>query len=248
MSQHHTLPLPTLHFYLTAPYECSYLPQQQSRSQVATPAFLIDKRVYSDLVRHGFRRSGLHTYRPRCDTCQACVSLRIPVADFQPNRSQRRAWKQHEELVASAHPLEDKPEYFELYRRYQSGRHTGGSMDDGDAQSYRNFLLESHVETFLVEFREGDTLRMVSLIDLLDDGVSAVYTFYDPDVAQARYGVFNVLWQVELCRRLGLPYVYLGYWIRDCRKMAYKTQYQPCEGLLDNHWQRLDLAGSPLTI
>ncbi len=101
------------------------------------------------------------------------------------------------------------------------------------------------METFLVEFRQGDTLRMVSLIDLLDDGVSAVYTFYDPDVAQARYGVFNVLWQVELCRRLGLPYVYLGYWIRDCRKMAYKTQYQPCEGLLDNQWQRLDRSGQP---
>lgn len=243
MSHLNELPLSALHFYLTSPYECSYLPAQQSRSQVATPAFMIDRNVYTRLVQQGFRRSGTHTYRPRCDACQACVPLRIPVEVFQPNRSQRRAWTQHADLQASAHPLQDQPEYYELYLRYQQTRHRGGGMDNDDPQSYQNFLLESHVDSLLVTFREGEVLRMVSVVDLLDDGLSAVYTFYDPDVPQARYGVYNVLWQIELCRRLNLPYLYLGYWIRDSRKMAYKTQYQPAEGLLDGRWQPINRAG-----
>jgi len=254
-------PLSALHYYLTAPYPCSYLAQKLARSQVATPSFLINPAVYSELVRHGFRRSGTFTYRPRCDSCRACVPLRVPVQQFTPNRSQRRAWTQHRDLVATLHPLRDKPEYYDLYRRYQSGRHRDGGMDNDDHESYRNFLLQSHVETVLVEFREPvdparhdfvDTerdeagiLRMVSVIDVLDDGLSAVYTFYEPDLPRARFGVYNVLWQIELCRKLDLKYVYLGYWIEACRKMSYKTQYQPAQGLLKGIWRKLDAEPAP---
>lgn len=251
MSQLNDFPPATLHFYLTAPYPCSYLPELQARSQVATPSSLITASVYSELVQHGFRRSGSYTYRPKCDTCHACVPLRIPVGKFVANRSQRRAWKQHDQLVATPHPLHDNPEYYRLYQRYQQARHPNGGMDNDDHESYQNFLLHTHVDSFAVEFREPGRiadepgpLRMVSVIDLLNDGLSSVYTFYDPDLPKARFGVYNVLWQIELCRKLGLDYLYLGYWIKDCRKMAYKIEYRPAEGLLEGVWRPLAVAAS----
>lgn len=247
MSLLNDIPLSALHFYLTAPYPCSYLPGLQARSQVATPALLISTQVYSELVQHGFRRSGTYTYRPHCDNCHACVPLRVSAKQFTPNRSQRRAWKQHANLDASLHPLQDNAEYYELYQRYQRARHKDGGMDNDDHESYQNFLLQSHVDTLLVEFREPSDparderglLRMVSVIDLLNDGLSSVYTFYDPDLPHARLGVYNVLWQIELCRKLDLDFVYLGYWIGASRKMAYKTQYQPAQGLHDGTWRTL---------
>lgn len=249
----HDIPLTALHFYLTAPYPCSYLPEREARSQVATPAFLISMPVYSQLMRKGFRRSGTHTYRTHCDACHACVSLRVKAKEFVPNRSQLRAWKRHIHLEASLQPLHDKPEYYELYERYQRARHKDGGMDNEDPESYRNFLLQSHVDTMLVEFREPSDptqdgrgkLVMVSVIDLLDDGLSAVYTFYDPDLPKARLGVYNVLWQIELCRKLDLDYVYLGYWIAESRKMSYKTQYQPAQGLVNGEWIALAKEEAP---
>jgi arginyl-tRNA--protein-N-Asp/Glu arginylyltransferase len=240
MSLLNDIPLSALHFYLTAPYPCSYLRDQQARSQVATPALLIGTPVYSELVQRGFRRSGTYTYRPHCDNCQACVPLRIMAQQFAANRTQKRAWKQHAHLEATLHPLQDSCEYYELYQRYQHARHKDGGMDNDDRESYQNFLLQSHVDSVLVEFREQGVLRMVSVIDLLSDGLSSVYTFYEPDLPRARLGVYNVLWQIELCRKLGLDFVYLGYWIKDSRKMAYKTQYQPAQGLLDGIWRTFD--------
>lgn len=264
MSLLNDIPLSALHFYLTAPYSCSYLPGLQARSQVATPAFLIGTPVYSELVQHGFRRSGTYTYRPYCDDCRACVPLRVLARQFTANRSQRRAWAQHADLEASLHPLQDSPEYYNLYQRYQRARHPDGGMDNDDRESYRNFLLQSHIDSLLVEFREPfdratsttplvlsgvegsgqaqdrqGVLRMVSVIDLLSDGLSSVYTFYEPDLPRARLGVYNVLWQIELCRKLDLDFVYLGYWIERSRKMAYKTGYQPAQGLRDGIWREL---------
>lgn len=233
------IPLSALHLYLTAPYPCSYLEGLEARSQVATPSFLISTPIYSELVRHGFRRSGTFTYRPRCDTCQQCVPVRVVADAFLPTRSQRRSYKQHRGLEVTLHSLRDKAEYFELYRRYQDARHRDGGMDDDSPEQYRNFLLQSHVDTLLVEFREDTVLRMVSVVDVLVDGLSAVYTFYDPDVPHASFGTFNVLWQVEMCRKLQLPYLYLGYWIAGSRKMAYKANFQPLEGLQDGAWQAI---------
>ena len=233
----HDIPLSALQFYLTAPYPCSYLPTPLARSQVATPSFLIGTPVYSELVRRGFRRSGTFTYRPRCDDCRACVPVRVVVNDFVPNRSQRRAARHHRNLEISLHPLQDSEEHFGLYQRYQSARHQGDGMDSDSPEQYRNFLLQSHVDSTLVEFREGGMLRMVSLIDILDDGLSSVYTFYDPDVAQSSFGTYNVLWQIELCRKLELDYLYLGYWIKESAKMAYKVNFRPLQGLIDGEWK-----------
>jgi len=239
MSLLNDIPLSTLQLYLTAPYPCSYLAGLEARSQVATPAFLITPKVYGELVRHGFRRSGTFTYRPRCDACQQCVPARVAVDQFAPTRAQRRSWQRHHGLQVDLLPLQDKPEYFALYQRYQKTRHDGGSMADDTLEQYRNFLLQSQVDSMLVAFRDRGVLRMVSVIDVLDDGLSAVYTFYDPDIAQASFGTFNVLWQIELCRKLQLPYLYLGYWIRASRKMRYKANFRPLQGLRNGSWTPL---------
>ena len=243
MTQLKELPLTELQFYATAPYPCSYLPGKTARSQVATPSHLIHADLYGELVNAGFRRSGLYTYRPYCDECNACTATRIPVKDFVANRSQKRSWKKHSGLDIRVLNLGYQEEHFQLYQHYQNERHAGSDMDQDDQDQYMQFLLQSRVNSRIVEFRDGpnDTdpghLRMVSMIDILDQGISSVYTFFDTSNPSTSYGSFSILWQIQQALELELPYLYLGYYIQNSKRMSYKARFQPIEGLVDDHWQ-----------
>jgi arginyl-tRNA--protein-N-Asp/Glu arginylyltransferase len=231
-----------IQYYSTAAYPCSYLEGRLARSQVAAPSEAIDAAKYDVLIQDGFRRSGSFVYRPQCDNCKACVSIRLPIFDFKPNRSQKRAWAQHQSLTFKVMKPSFSPEHYDLYKRYQKSRHPGGGMDVDDEAQYTDFLVRSNVRSWLVEFRNPASadsraeLKMVSIIDQLKDGLSAVYTFYAPEARQ-NFGTFNVLWQLQQAKSLGLSYLYLGYWIEGCQKMDYKSSFKPYELMQNGMWQ-----------
>jgi len=236
MSQIKELPFATLQFYATAPYPCSYLADRFARSQVAAPGHLIHTDTYSQLIDQGFRRSGLFTYRPHCDGCTACIPIRVDVARFQPSRTQARALKRHKDLRPLVAELVWSQEHYALYMRYQAKRHPSGGMDEDGREQYTEFLLASRVNTRLVEFRDQDgTLQMVSIIDVLEQGLSSVYTFYDPEIPGS-LGTYSILWQISQCQQLNLPWLYLGYWIEESPKMAYKALFKPAQHRIDGQW------------
>lgn len=239
MSHLKDLPVVSLQFYVTAPYPCSYLSQHKARSQVATPNHLVNAQIYSDLVQVGFRRSGVFAYRPYCDGCKSCIPLRIPVSEFDPSRSQRRIWKRNTDLQAKISELKFHDEHYALYQHYQSERHAGGGMDHDSREQYAQFLLQSRVDSRLIEFRSpSGELKMVSIVDMLNSGMSSVYTFYDPQETRRSLGTFGILWQIDLCQQLSLAHLYLGYWIEESPKMAYKSMFQPHETLENGIWIR----------
>ncbi len=240
-----------LQLHTTTSYPCSYLAGRSARAQVAKPDHLINSSAYAELIKLGFRRSSTSIYRPACQACQACVSVRILVSQFQPNRTQRRIQRTHGNLRTILTPLRYDETHYLLYQRYQLARHNENGLSHEIKQDsrtqYQAFLLQSQVTSQLVEFHAPEiqdssrsTLQMISVIDLLPDGLSAVYTFYEPEITRASFGTYSILWQIEQAKRLGLPYVYLGYWVRDSRKMAYKTNFSPLEGFIDGQWQALN--------
>ncbi|TFW72982.1 arginyltransferase [Methylotenera oryzisoli] len=238
-------PLHKLQFYVTTGYTCGYLPNRMAQSLIAAPQHLVDANVYSGLIQQGFRRSGKFSYRPHCENCQECVPVRVVLEKFSPNRSQKRAFKQHQNLTATILPVGFHEEHYALYASYQRARHsddktaeqTDSDSQENNVEQYQSFLCQSNVESVLIEFREGDQLKMVSVIDIVRDGISAVYTFYDTSDNTTSYGTYNILWQALWAQTLDLPYLYLGYWIKDSRKMAYKQNYRPLEKLIDGEWR-----------
>lgn len=230
--------VPQLNLYATHKHSCSYLPEEEASTIFVDPNYPVDAFVYSRLSEIGFRRSGEHIYRPHCDQCQACIPLRLPVAAFQPNRRQQRCWNKNQDL--EIHITEDigSGEHYALYENYIRHRHSDGDMYPPSREQYDSFLSAQWDVTHYVEFRQGHRLLSLAVTDVLDHAVSAIYTFFDPLEAKRSLGIYSVLFQIELAKKLDLPYVYLGYWIQNSPKMAYKSQYQPYELFLAGEWQR----------
>nr|WP_148217608.1 arginyltransferase [Allochromatium vinosum] len=233
----------TLPLYLTGEHDCSYLDGVQARTLFVDPGARIDGATYQTLIDQGFRRSGAHVYRPACRGCSACVPVRLPVAGFVPNRSQRRNWRLNApDITLSDGPAAFRAEQFDLYRRYLTARHADGAMaEDATEDSYRRFLVESWGGTTrFIEFRLDGRLVGVAVTDVLEQGLSAVYTFFDPELDERALGTFGVLAQIQTARRLGRPYLYLGYWIAESRKMVYKERFRPIEAWDGRHWRRFE--------
>jgi arginine-tRNA-protein transferase len=234
-----------LALYLSAPHACSYLPDRLSSTLFVDPEASMDMASYSELLHYGFRRSGAMVYAPRCEHCRQCISVRIPVQDFEPRRIHRRVLRRNHALVMERKPAEYDPEAFALYQRYTRARHEDGEMANATPQSYLSFLTADWCSTEFLTFRLAERLVAVAVTDRAEDGLSAVYTFFEPELATRSLGTSAILHQIELARTLGLPYLYLGYWIRDSRKMAYKASFRPIELWRNGHWQRLAVGDDP---
>lgn len=220
-------------------YKCSYLPHKIAQSIFIEPSGSIDTYQYSQLIQQGFRRSGTHIYRPECPECQQCVSTRIQIQKFLPNRSQKRCLNQWGNLKVELCELIFNQEHYELYQHYQQNRHHDDETAQDSKEQYHQFLLQSQVSSFLATFRDDKgTLLMVSLIDETTDGLSAVYTFYQVSSSHKGLGTYGILWQINLAKHLSLPYLYLGFWIKDSDKMAYKTNFSASQLLHQNTWQQ----------
>lgn len=225
--------------YLSMPHPCSYLAGRMSTILFVDPQRILNAGEYGLFVRQGFRRSGDLVYRPHCQGCNACVPVRVPVGEFQASRGQRRVWQRNADITVIETPARFDPAHFDLYRRYQAGRHPESGMNDADPEKYLGFLASRQIDTAFFELRAGSKLLGVAVADLLPDGLSAVYTFYDPDLPQRGLGVHAVLWEIAETARRGLEYLYLGYWIAESPKMAYKTRYRPIEILQAGQWRPL---------
>ncbi len=241
------IPLKRPHFFFTtAPLPCPYLPGRLER-KIVTELTGPDAEVLHDaLSRAGFRRSHSIAYTPACPGCNACVPVRIVVGEFQEQKSLRRVWRANQDLVARRVPPRATAEQYRLFSRYQDSRHSGGDMALMGFYDYRSMVEDSPIQTFMVEFRdEADTLRAACLTDRTDDGLSAVYSFFDPDWTRRSLGSHAILWLIEQARREALPYVYLGYWIGESRKMSYKARFQPLEAFGADGWRRMPADARP---
>lgn len=234
-----------LKIFPTAMHPCSYIPGLIARNAVVDPAYEMNPEIYDYLIQNGFRRSGEQVYRPYCHTCEKCVTTRIPVIDFKRSRSQKRIWKLNQDLIVKLNTGGFREEYLPIYQCYLESRH-----DSMDYQGVETFLMAEWCNINFYEFYQVDEDQQERLIgiavtDLVTSGLSAVYTFFDPELGSKRsLGVFAVLWQIEEAIKQKLDYVYPGFWIKNCRKMNYKSNYQPIEGLIKGKWVAIEKAAS----
>tara|TARA_B100000575_G_scaffold292936_1_gene302766 strand:- start:1947 stop:2648 length:702 start_codon:yes stop_codon:yes gene_type:complete len=226
----------------TKTYQCSYIKNKIAKVELAQSPVEISQKKFSFLMASGFRRSGSHTYRPICKNCSKCIPIRIPTQQFSPNRTQRKTFKNlKSNLTAKYSPLEYSENAFLLFENYQRIRHPETFKASNSRDLFENVLLKSCTESELVYFFDkSDQLKLVSVIDVLTDGFSSVYTFYDTNESRHSLGTYSILWQLEECKLRGKKYLYLGYLIKECGRMQYKTKFRPCEVFLNNEWVRFD--------
>ncbi|WP_447555752.1 arginyltransferase [Vreelandella sp. EE22] len=234
-------PVRDLRFFLTVPHGCSYLPGKEATTLFLDPMESPKGGVYEALSLLGFRRSGRHLYRPHCEGCQACQSVRIPVAQFTRNRTQRKIWRRNGDITTRVIPARFESTHYALYAHYIRTRHSDGDMYPPSQEQYRTFLTQSEPYAYLMELYLQDTLVGVAAFDELEHGLSAIYTFFGVSEALDRrsLGTFAILCLIELCREKGLSHLYLGYWIEECRKMRYKQAFSPLEVLDGRYWRGL---------
>ncbi len=225
--------------FQTLPHPCGYFAERVARNLVIDPASPHLPQIYDAALTRGFRRAGGHVYRPQCGSCHACIAARIPVKQFQPDRSQRRCLQHNTDLQLRIEPARHTDEYFQLYRRYLDARHAGGGMDDPDPEDFARFLYTAWSPTSFIELRLRSRLLGVAITDVASTGLSAVYTFYDPDEDVRGLGTYAILRQIELTQERGLPHLYLGFWIKDHPKMDYKARFRPLEILGAEGWREL---------
>jgi arginine-tRNA-protein transferase len=223
--------------YISQSHDCSYLPDREARSLFLDPAAKVTPAIYQQLIDRGFRRSGCYLYQPACPSCTACISLRIPVDRFKPSRSQRRNWRHNiERYQITPTPAAYNESHYNLYKRYLQQRHPDGAMICNSPGQYTHFLTCEWAETEFIEFRLDGRLAAVAVSDILPNGTSSIYTFFDPELAADGPGVFALLWQIEYTRQLGKSWVYPGFWIEACEKMKYKTLFRPYEAWNGQFW------------
>lgn len=239
VGQQRPVDLRQLAFFASRPHLCPYLPEREAITLFADPEVRLNNLIYGGLSEFGFRRSGHLVYRPACSNCSACIPVRIPVQQFTGHRIDRRVWRRNADLTVTAAEPTYREEAFALYRKYLHARHPGGNMDTDQPSQYLEFLTCSWSDTVFYEFRAGPTLLAVAVTDRLPGALSAVYTFFDPEQSARSLGSYAILWQVAEARRLDLSWLYLGYWIDNCRKMSYKGRIRPLQMFRDGRWLEL---------
>ena len=228
--------LESLQFFQTQPHPCSYLDNEEAATVFLSPKQTIDRALYSQLSDYGFRRSGTHIYKPLCANCKACIPMRIPVSLFMPSRSQKRTWKRNEDLTITITGSIDTDEHYALYERYINLRHHDGDMYPPSKEQFKNFLGSEWHSTCYYEFRKDNRLIATAVADIMDNGISAVYTYYEPTEEKRSLGRFVILFLVREAKKLHLNSVYLGYWIKNSTKMNYKSAYRPLEIQSGDRW------------
>ena len=227
-----------IRLFLTEPHPCSYLKEQRATTAFVDPDLKISQSLYTQLSVMGFRRSGRYIYTPRCTQCQACIPVRLPAAELTLNRQQKRCLKKNQDLTAHLKIDVDFDEHFPLYESYISTRHGDGDMFPPTQEQFKDFIATLWENSRIIEFRLQERLIAASVVDILDDGLSAIYTYYCPEQEKRSLGTLAILEIAKLAVEEQLSYVYLGYWIEACQKMSYKTRFQPIEMLVNGHWER----------
>ncbi len=225
--------------FVTDQSPCNYLDKKNAQSAFVHPSFSLSTSIYSQLIEQGFRRSGNEVYAPQCPACSECIPTRVDVEQFRPSKNQKRCRKKNQHTTVIVKPALFEQEHYDMYMRYQKNRHQDGGMANSTEEDYINFLSSQWCNTLFVEFSIDDEYAAVAIVDLLDNALSAVYTFFEPKFSNYSLGTFAVLWQIEHALQMELEFVYLGYWIKNCGKMSYKTQYQPIQGFIEKDWKRL---------